>query len=204
MQTATKRLLAEGLLDSCRCCLQIHGATPLSSPRCWLFATAHIEAEEKEFGVLVVAGADELVFEVEPAVLDRCAAIVRSSMAECRALRVPMPVKLSVGTSWGSMHDLPDPAARETDGASQGASGREAERGGAVELSDANVAANAQQTSVSHGDDARVESGSLSNDSNIFRGSGAIRTAEERVAAQKEALPSSSAAGTAPEKQRDA
>jgi DNA polymerase I-like protein with 3'-5' exonuclease and polymerase domains len=46
---------------------------------------------------------DELLFEVEETALPAAAALVRNCMEHAAALRVPFPVKLHVGPSWGSL-----------------------------------------------------------------------------------------------------
>lgn len=46
---------------------------------------------------------DELLFEVEEAALPRAAEVIRECMEHAAALQVPMPVKLHVGHSWGSL-----------------------------------------------------------------------------------------------------
>ena len=51
---------------------------------------------------------DELVFEVEPTVLDQCAALIAKCMTECAQLRVPMRVKAQVGRRWGDLVALED------------------------------------------------------------------------------------------------
>ncbi|XP_046737079.1 DNA polymerase theta [Diprion similis] len=46
---------------------------------------------------------DELLYEVNAADLDRVAAIVKISMEEAYQLTIPLPVKIKVGPTWGSL-----------------------------------------------------------------------------------------------------
>lgn len=57
---------------------------------------------------------DELLFEVSEAQLPQVAALVRAVMegaAGVWGVRVPLPVKLSVGPSWGQLQAYDDDAA---------------------------------------------------------------------------------------------
>jgi hypothetical protein len=60
---------------------------------------------------------DELLFEVSEAQLPQVAALVRDVMegaAGIWGVRVPLPVKLSVGPSWGQLQAYDDDAATRT------------------------------------------------------------------------------------------
>ncbi|XP_048512661.1 DNA polymerase theta isoform X2 [Athalia rosae] len=52
---------------------------------------------------LVLQLHDELLYEVNAADLDRVAVIVKTSMEEAYQLYVPLPVKIKVGPTWGSL-----------------------------------------------------------------------------------------------------
>ncbi|XP_046614510.1 DNA polymerase theta [Neodiprion virginianus] len=52
---------------------------------------------------LVLQLHDELLYEVNAADLDRVAAIVKISMEEAYQLTIPLPVKIKVGPTWGSL-----------------------------------------------------------------------------------------------------
>lgn len=56
--------------------------------------------------VMVLMVHDELVFEVAASRASELAAAVRSVMERVVRLHVPMPVKVSVGPSWGEMQEL--------------------------------------------------------------------------------------------------
>jgi DNA polymerase I len=52
---------------------------------------------------------DELVFEVRKDVLPAAALLVKEAMERAVELRVPLPVKLKTGSSWGHLHEYRPP-----------------------------------------------------------------------------------------------
>ncbi|XP_011500903.1 PREDICTED: DNA polymerase theta-like [Ceratosolen solmsi marchali] len=54
---------------------------------------------------LVLQIHDELLYEVSRSDLDKVASIIKESMENAYKLRVPLPVKMKVGTAWGNLMD---------------------------------------------------------------------------------------------------
>ena len=67
------------------------------------YISQSVVSNEKQTALLVLQLHDELVYEVHESCLGICAEIVKHEMESVLPLKVKLPVKLSVGKSWGQL-----------------------------------------------------------------------------------------------------